>query len=257
MEYFFVDKKNEETFVHFYNKPWPIYSSKNEPDLLFELEIKPNDFVNKANAIFSKYQISIPENFPKHGLNNKITNGKKFDEFPVNDFIKTIYFCSIIEEEYGIDSSQILKNVLILPNSNKGIHHACSISIVALDYLKQGFDVSIPSIGKTQSKSNLIINNLKCIVNTILDNDWEVKIDPETEFSKPTSRGEDLCYDIGKFMGKKHYGYKGILEADVILVDLDSKSFGSLIDDMMTFNNIDGLLIGLPEPKKYRIIFFS
>jgi len=257
MEYFSIHKKDNDNYIHFFNRGWSIYWSRSKPNLLKELEVDPIEFVEKANALLAKHQIIIPKDFPKYSNGEKEFHGKKVDDFPIIDFLICIHCCCLIEEKYGINTSKILRNELIKPNSNRGINHACSMTVIALYYLKKGYDVSIPLEKKDKLNPDLIINNLKCEVKTIQESDWTREIDPETGFGKRKTRGPDLCYDIGTFIGKENSGYKGILQADVVFADLSLKSFGEINSDITGLGYGDKLKYGLPEPKKCRIIFFS
>jgi hypothetical protein len=167
-----------------------------------------------------------------------------------------IYCCIIIEEKYGIDISKILRWELIKPNSRRGIIHASSMATIALNYLNNGYVVSIPHEVKNQYNPDLIINSINSEIKTILQSDWTKDIDPETGYGKERSRGEDICYDIGAFIGKKNSGYKGILQSDLIFADLSQKSLGELLADSYMFGFNDKINFIMPEPKKFRIIFF-
>ncbi|MFX1500206.1 MAG: hypothetical protein ACFFDH_04485 [Promethearchaeota archaeon] len=257
MEYFKINHKNNGSFIHFFNRGWSIYWSESRPNLLKELEVEPAEFVEKANALFTKNQIKIPNDFPKYSTIQKKFNDKKVDDFPVYDFLICIHCCILLEDEYGINTSKILRRELIRPNSNRGIHHACSIAVIALYYLKAGNNVSIPFEKDDTPNPDLIINDLKCEVKTIQESDWESEIDPETGFGKKKTRGPDLCYDIGKFIEKEDSGYKGILQGDVVFADLTLKSVGEITSDISSYCYGDKLKPGLPDLKKCRIIFFS
>ncbi len=257
MDYFRVNKKGNQIYIHFFNRRFSIYSSVNKPNLLKDLGIDPVEFVDKANAILARYKIIIPEDFPKHSTLQKKVHDKKVDDFPIYDFLICIHCCILIEEKYGIDTSKILRRELIKPNSNRGIHHACSIAVIALYYLKEKFEVSIPLEKQEEYNPDLIINNLKCEVKTIQESDWEKDLDPETGFGKKKTRGPDLSYDIGTFIRKEDSGYKGILQGDVVFADLTLKSFGEISKDIRGFGYGDRLKYGLPNPIKCRFIFFS
>lgn len=257
MDYFRSSKKGEDIFIHIFNRRMSIYSSKNKPNLLKELGVDPIEFVDQVNALFAKYQITIPKDFPKYTIREKKFHGKKVDDFPIIDFLICIHCCIIIQDEYGIDTSKILRGELIKPNSNRGINHACSMAVIALYYLKEGYKVSIPVEKKNELNPDLIINNLRCEIKTIQESDWSNEIDPETGFGKRKTRGPDLCYDIGKFLEKEKSGYKGILQGDVVFADLTLKSLGDISSDIRGLGYGDKLKYGLPEPKKYRIIYFS
>jgi hypothetical protein len=257
MEYFRINSKGKDAYIHFFNRVQSIYWSNSKPNLLKDLEVDPIEFVNKANALFSKYQIDIPNDFPKYSNIERKFRDKKVDNFPIIDFLVFIHCCILIEEKYGINTSKILRWELIKPNSNRGIHHACSMAVIALYYMKEGYHVSIPLENKEELNPDLIINNLKCEVKTIQEKDWEEEIDSETGFGKKRSRGPDLCYDIGAFIGKKNSGYKGILQGDVVFADLTLKSFGEVSSDIRGLGFGDKLRYGLPKLKNFRIIFFS
>jgi len=257
LEYFKISNKGNEYYIHFFNRTWSIYWSGSKPNLLKELGVDPIDFVKKANTLIARYKIIIPKDFPKYSTIEREINNKKVDDFPVIDFLICIHCCSLIEEKYGINTSKILKNELILPNSNRGINHACSMAVIALNYLEEGYDVSIPLEEKNKLNPDLIIKELKVEVKTIQESDWMREIDPETGFGKRKSRGPDICYDIGTFIRKNDSGYKGILQGDVVFADLTLKSFGEISGDIRGFGFGDKLKYGLPEPKKCKIIYFS
>ena len=168
-----------------------------------------------------------------------------------------IYCCIVIEERFKINTSKLLRWDLIKPNSNSGIHHACSMSVIALNYLRMGLKVSIPTEQQNEHNPDLIINDLKCEIKTIQEKDWSKEIDPETGFGKRKPRGPDLCYDIGNFIAKEKSGYKGILQGDVVFADLTLKSLGDICKDIKGLGFGDQLEYGLPELKKHRIIFFA
>lgn len=257
MQYFRITNKKDEIFIHFFNRRFSIYSSQSKPNLLKELKVDPNEFVDKANSLFAKYKINIPKNYPKHGTLETSFKNKKVDDFPIYDFLICIHCCIIMEEKYGLNTSKLLRWELIKPNSNRGIYHACSMAVIALFYLEEGFEISIPLENKNELNPDLIINDFRCEVKTIQQSDWESEIDPDTGFGKRKYRGPDICYDIGKFIEKEDSGYKGILQGEVIFADLTLKSFGEVSGTLIGLGFGDKLKYGLPELKKCRIIFFS
>lgn len=58
------------------------------------------------------------------------------------------------------------------------------MAVIALYYLKEGYNVSIPIEKKNELNPDLIINSLKCEVKTIQESDCTREIDPETGFGK-------------------------------------------------------------------------
>ncbi len=257
MEYFTIHKKDNEIYIHFFNRRWSIDSSGNSHSLFRDLDIDLTEFVKKTNEIFRKYEILIPNDYPKESTIQKKIEGKKVDDFPIRDFLLCIYCCIVIEEEYGMNTSKVIRWDLIKPNSNAGIHHACSMTVITLNYLRAGLKVTIPHEQENEYNPDIIINNLKCEVKTIQEKDWSKEIDPETGFGKRKPRGPDLCYDIGTFIAKEKSGYKGILQGDVVFADLTLKSLGDICKDLRGFGFDDRLEYGLPELKKCRIIFFA
>ncbi len=257
MKYFTLTEKENWSSIHFFNRGWSIYSTVNKPNLLDELNITPKKFVDKANELFDKYQIVIPKDYPKHSIIGKKLNGKIVDDFPVYDFLICIYCCIVIEEEFGTETSKILRWELIKPNCISSIHHACSMVTITLYYLKQNFIVSIPKGKKKGLNPDLTINDLKCEVKTIQEADWEWDVDPETGFGKRKTKGPDLCYDLGTFIRKENSGYKGIRQGDMVFVDLTLKSLGDTLSTIRGLGYRDLIEYGLPDPKKYRIIFFT
>jgi len=192
MEYFRINKKGNDLYIHFFNRRRSIYSSLNRPNLLEKFEVKPSEFVKKINNLFTKYKIIIPKDFPKHSDIKRKIGDKKVDDFPIIDFLMCLHCCILLEDEYGIDTSKILRWELIKPNSNRGIQHACSMAVIAFNYLKKKYSVSIPREKKNELNPDLIIDNLRCEVKTIQEADWEGDIDPDTGFGKLKTRGPDL-----------------------------------------------------------------
>ncbi|MFX0132206.1 MAG: hypothetical protein ACFFDN_01040 [Candidatus Hodarchaeota archaeon] len=253
MEFFRIEPKDNEYFVFFQNTQ--VYYSREKPNFFNDHNLEPLDFFNKADVLFAKHQIKVPENYPKHCYIEDSLSRKTYS-FPQHDFLTCIYCCITIEEKFNIDTSKILRWELIKSNSRRGIIHACSMATITLYYLNNGYKVSIPFEKKNQYNPDLIINNLKSEIKTILSSDWTKDIDPETGFGKECSRGEDICYDLGTFIGKKNSGFKGILQSDLIFADLSEKSLGELLKDAFMYGFKDKIKFILPEPKKSRIIYF-
>jgi len=256
MNYFTINKKENIIYIHFFNRHWSIYSSENSHSIFKDLSLDPEEFVKNVNNIFAKYKILIPNDYPKESTIHK-DKDKEVDDFPIRDFLLCIHCCIVIEEEYRINTSKILRWELIKPNSNAGIHHACSMVVIALNYLKKGFNVKIPFEGENKKNPDLIINELRCEIKTIQEKDWLKEIDTETGLGKRKSRGPDICYDLGTFIAKEKSGYKGILQGDVIFADLTLKSFGETFSDVKGLGYGDKLHYGLSELKKCRIIFIA
>jgi len=212
--------------------------------------IEPKDFVDKANELLNKYNINIPNDYPKEcKIYQKLAG--EFELFPNRAFIKCINVCILIEENYDIDTSKILRWELFKPNSISGIYHACSMSFIDLYYLNKDSNVIITKEEDNQLNPDLIIDNFKFDVKTIAESDWTTEINPETGQSDDRLLAEDLCYDLGTFI--RNRGYKGIKQADVVFADLSQKAIGRLYIIFGT-KSIE-ISRGLPELKKNRIIF--
>lgn len=215
----------------------------------------PKDYVEKANELLNKYDINIPQDYPKIVLKEyKLLGEEKI--FPYHAFMKCIACCITIEESFDRDTSKIIKDELFKPNSRIGIYHACSMSMIALHYLNKNSEVIIPKERKNQKNPDLIIDGYKCDIKTIDRADWTADVNLDTGTGKERLLSEDLCYDIGIFIAKKNSGHKGIKQADIIFADLSLKSIGTFF---MIFNSI-GLKLPfnqLPVLKKNRIIYFS
>lgn len=173
---------------------------------------------------------------------------------PSYDFLLCIINCLNLEKKFKFDTSKIIKDELIDPNSSQRIHHACSMSIIVFHYLNKGSKVKIPHEKKLQLNPDLIIDNLNCDIKVIEEPDWtyrtdDDKLDLETGKTKMRDVSKDVNYDIGKFIIT--HGHRGIKQADVIFADLTFKSMG------MTFIFNEAKRNELPSPKKNRIIFFA
>jgi len=81
MDNFRLSTKDRGTYIHFFNREWSIYWSESKPNMLKELGVDPIEFFDKANALLAKYQIKIPDDYPKHS-----TIKRSVDDFPISDF---------------------------------------------------------------------------------------------------------------------------------------------------------------------------
>lgn len=218
-------------------------------DLLLEsLSIKTGEFVEDANKIFKKYKIKIPKNYPQDENRSAIFPRVSYmNIWP--EFVLCVRNCIIIEKKFNMKTDKIIKNELIIPNSESGILHACAFSIILLYYLKEGKKVEILKEVKNQTNPDLLIDGISCDVKTKKDGDLFINI----ETGEPRERIiiEDILYDIGSFISKKNGAYKGIKQADVIFVDFSRRWAWQYID----FANLANK--GFPELKKNRMIFFA
>ena len=208
------------------------------------------NFVDKANELFSRYGIRVPDNYPSEGISRKFERLGKVNMSPWNEFAICVGCSILIDQEFNKDVRRILKNELVMANSYGNILHASASSAVVLYYLKKGFDVDIPK-EKNKPSPDFIINGLNCEVKVVDTSDWTESLDPQTGLARKRFLSEDIAYDIGKFISNP--GYKGIKQADVILADLSLKSFGMIKENGWITENKPGL----KDLKKHRIIYFA
>lgn len=249
--------------VYFQQHSIPGYSPNVFDDLPMELEI----FVEKANALFSRYGIRVKDKYPEDlGPDKELGKliGRQIISYPWHEFVICVYCCIVIEKDYNTNVSKILGRELINPNSVSGILHACAMSVITLHHLCRGHRVEIPIEASDEDNPDLRIDGIRCEIKAIQESDWvrdtiwrggeEKRKSREREFLT-TGRGrqhdlaEDVCFDIGNFISNR--GYKGIRQGDLIFVDLSLKSLRRL----MRLAEDDGL--HLPELRKHRIIFFA
>jgi len=249
MNYFEIKTMGEDEFSCFNGLPTPCTQSP-VFDVFNEVGMSPSVFVEKANRLFNEYNIKVPSDYPK---NCSVTT-KYYGETVVNtmdEFANCVASCILIKEQFDIDVSKIIRYELIEKNSRSGILHADSMAAVALYYLKNNASVLIPKEQANQCNPDLLIDSLNCEIKVVDESDWTVDIDMSTGEGKKHSLSEDICYDIGMFIGKRDSGHKGIKQSDVIFADLSRKSFG-FIENMLGIKRN-----GFPKLHKYRIIYFA
>ncbi len=236
-----------EGFALFNGHYIPTQRSPNCFDILGELEMTSGYFVKKANELFDKYSIHVPSNYPKPSTGEQGFFGNFGDHFAI-----CIGCCILIEDNFGFDTSRIIRNELI-GNSKKGIIlrsailHASTMAAIVLHYLNKGANIVIPKQQANQHNPDLVIDGLDCDVKVIQEFDWE------TSASKGEVRSlsNDICYDVGNFIQNRTH--KGIKQSDVIFADLSLKSFGWVNGTgWITENNP-----GLPTLQKYRIVYLA
>ncbi len=247
------------TYFNFTNldPEWPTFNgvatpSSNSPqsDIFKAFGLSSREFVNRANALFQEYNVKVPQDYPKLRAVDRKYFGKS-EVSPMNQFANCVASCIVIKDEFKYDVSKIIRDELIAPNSRHGILHADSLATIVLYYLRNGSQVVTPREVDGQSNPDLVIDGYPCEVKVIDESDWTRDIDPDTGQGKQRLLSEDICYDIGQFIGKRDSGHKGIKQSDVIFADLSFKSFGWI-------ENITGKKnIGFPKLKKYIIIYFT
>ncbi len=267
LKYFLLKDDMGWENIYFQNKS--LSNIKFKDTSLYEmLSINPKEFVKKANKLFIKYDIKVPDDYSKDFIIKIEGMGwDKVYSFPTEQFLLCVKSCIEIEETYSIETSKVLIKELIRPRSRMGVIHACTMSVIMLYYLKKGFEVEVVT-EDTHKTPDLKINNLNCEIKTLMEWDWTVEMDPSTGEGKEKSYSENLCYDIGAFIAKRNSGHKGIKQSDVIFADLSLKSLGELFDlpSDLKFDDsslekflklVENSRLELPELKKNRIIFFS
>lgn len=213
--------------VEFLQHPIPGYS----PNVFDHVPIEPQTFVDKANALFTKHGIVVPEGYPKNSRVDEEFGkilGRPIISHPWHEFIVCTHCCIIIEEQHELDVSKILRKELIEPSSRAGILHACALSLMVLQHLGTGHKVSIPFETSDAENPDLIVDGIKCEVKAVQESDWVKDTIQRSEAAKrefyATGRGrqhdlaEDFCFDIGKFIETR--GHKAIRQGELIFVDL-------------------------------------
>lgn len=258
MDYFLSkpNKKGNKHLIYFLNSM--VSSIGTVPGCFEYLNVDVQNFVNKANMLFNKYKIRIPNQYPRDGIVEK--EGEKVFSFPQEDqFYMCILYCINIEEKYNMRTLKILKNELIKPNSRRNIVHACTLAFLTFYFLNKNFEVEIPFENKTGYNPDLIINGLNCEVKTLEELDLMKDIEEDGKQFRVHTYGSDLSYDIGTFIASKTRGYKGIKQGDFIFADLTLKSLGRILIDkireLMKENKKD--ICKLSELTKNRIIYFA
>jgi hypothetical protein len=243
-------------WVYFQQHPIPGTS----PNVLDDLPIELEAFVDKANALFNKHNVRVPEGYPKDSripdkLAELLSGGQRVFH-PWREFIICIYCCTMIEENHNEDTSKILRKELIEPNSWHGILHACAMSVIASYYLDRGHKVEIQRESLDGKNPDLVIDGIACEIKTVRESDWvaEAINENEEEFfatghGKRHDLAKDICYDVGTF--SRNRGHKGIRQSDLIFADLSLKSLRRL---MRLAKDIE---FHLPELRKHRVIFFA
>ena len=96
MDYFRIKKSdNDEYYMFFYGYPRSIYYSGSKPNFFKEINADPLEFVEKANALFEKHQITIPRDYTEKCFMVE-ESGKKMSSFPM-DFLLCIHCCLVLE----------------------------------------------------------------------------------------------------------------------------------------------------------------
>ncbi|MGA9100125.1 MAG: hypothetical protein WB392_14470 [Methanotrichaceae archaeon] len=222
------------------------------------LSIKPEVFVEKANKLFNKYNIKIPDDYPNpEEFKVKSSLNKDTNSYPWHEFILCIYSCIILDERYNVESvSKIIKKELIKANSRKGVLHACTLSIMALKFLNDSHKVEIPNEKKDKKNPDLIIDGFRCDIKVVQEFDWTGEALKELKESflitgngKQHELANDICYDIGEFVKKRLQ--EGAEQADIIIADLLIKRPGFI--EMLPKEVINEHMF--PRLKNNRIIF--
>jgi len=179
LEYFSLKDDMGWKNIYFQNKCLSNVKYK-DSSLYNMLSINPIEFVKKANELFTKYNIKVPNNYSKDfSIKMEGMGWDRVYSFPTEQFLLCVRNCLCIEEEYGIETSKLLRKELIRPRSRMGVIHACTMSVIILYYLKKGFKVDVV-IENTHKTPDLKINNLNCEIKTLMEWDWTVEMNPST-----------------------------------------------------------------------------
>jgi len=250
MDYFQIRTMGNEEMVVFRKNPIP--SSESPVFNIFrELHMTPKYFVDKANELFSRYRIRVPDNYPSEGISKKFKRLGKVNMSPWNEFAICVGCSILIDQKFNKDVRRTLNNELVTANSYGNILHASALSAIVLYYLKKGFNVDIPKEQKNKYNPDMIINGLNCEVKVVEESDWTLDINPQTGQGKNRILSEDIAYDIGKFISNR--ACEGIKQGDVILADLSLKSFDLIRENGWITKNRPGLA----DLQKHRIIYFA
>lgn len=250
MDYFQIRTMGNEEMVVFRKNPIP--SSESPVFNIFrELRMTPKNFVNKANELFSRYHVRVPNDYPSEGISKEYSQLGTVISIPWDEFTICVGCSILIDQQFNKDVQRILKNELVMTNSYSGILHASALSAIVLYYLKKGFNVDIPKEQKNKYNPDMIIDGLSCEVKVVDESDWTLDINPRTGQGENRILSKDIAYDIGKFLSNR--ACKGIKQADVILADLSLKSFGLIRENGWITKNRPGLA----DLQKHRIIYFA
>ena len=209
--------------------------------------VTPAEFTKQANALLDKHKIRFPSNFSaeveedRYTLKNGIQHPRTIDDFEksearVNYNRKLPPFlinCIRLENEFHIDTSRFLKELIKERCCIEGLLHNGSLLIVALSYADQGYPLKLWPSGKGGRNPDLSIKGIKCDVKCIRESDFLGRIlkeGPEKIYFENNSLnvkryykvGDDACYNIGSFIRDRCY--KSIPQADMLFADLSDKS---------------------------------
>lgn len=250
MDYFQIRTMGNEEMVVFRGNPIPCCESP-VFNIFRELCMTPRYFADKANELFSRYHIRVPDDYPSQGTSKKSLKSRTVISIPWDEFTICVGCSILIDQKFNKDIGRILKNELVTANSYGNILHVSALSAIVLYYLKNEFNVDIPKEQKNKYNPDMIINGLNCEVKVVEESDWTLDINPRTGQGKNRILSEDIAYDIGKFISNR--ACEGIKQGDVILADLSLKSFDMIRENGWITKNRPGLA----DLQKYRIIYFA
>lgn len=218
-------------------------------------KMDPTSFIELFERIATKFHFSITKEFFERASLQEVTvkeractvkekKSKEHIMFTTWDIVDFFINCNTLLTK-NIDITELIKEFR-KSGGYKEFKHSCSLSYLTSTYALNGY-TDIQFLGQPDFIINQIPAELKVIH----------KLDPDKRFDE---RGadtfssflhEDICYDIGQAISNRLP--EGIKQsAESVFIDLSAKSLSGryLCKEFDSVKNI------LPEPKKYRMIFF-
>jgi len=166
---------------------------------------------------------------------------------PLLSLIDFIIACTKLDDA-KIDISPLLTEFKRTATKSE-LTHSVSLSFVSFKYAQKGYPLSFFPPSDSTKNPDLEISGIKGDIKVIQPTDsFERHSEKGNDFT--TKLADDLCYDIGTAIRER--ASKGIKQAELLFIDLGSKSPIWLTLKEKTVLYTDRL----PEPKKYRIIYF-
>lgn len=212
-------------------------------------DIEPEKFIEIYKKITKKYRFQITQDFYQKFKEEMWGFGKK-QYFQINILKYIIDFfiqCNTLLE------NEIEISPLISEFRGSGdiyeLRHSCSLSYLTSVYASN--DYKIEFLGKSNSTSpDFSINGISADLKVIQMTDWgKVHMEKGKKEFK-TDLSDDIAYDLGTFIRNRLS--EGAKQADMLFVDLTNKSSLMLYLNEKFDQNSDII----PEPKKYRVIYF-
>jgi len=205
-------------------------------------------FIEIFERIVDNFQFSITDEFyTRISTHEMLFHGKKSkaQSFSIlGDIVDFFIECNfLLTKEIDID-------VLFKEFRNSGNYeeyqHSCSLS-----YLTSTYAVSGNANIKFLVRPDFMVNEIPAELKVIQQLDMHKRIDELGVDKFSSYLYEDICYDIGQAVRNRLA--EGIKQsAEIVFIDLSTKSLST----MFLGKDFDSMRNIVPEPKKYRVIFF-